>query len=172
MHLSLYQEPFPFSRTTRPYAYVRTPPTSDRPDSRPRRTPTQQRSNLRLSLTSYAFRPSSFMRPRNFGPSCNQPIEEIDEDFDLDYSLLRPTGHEIPSNFPISVPRSDPLSDLNHQVSPSTSLAIQPPLLLLLTFLRAASPHHPLLPRFRSRQPLYHHLLCPLLSLSSRPPLY
>ena len=90
-------------------------------------------------------------------PSGDQPIVEIDEDFDRDELLLRPTGHEIPSDFPISDARSDPLSRLNRQVSPSTPLTIQPPLLLLLTFLRAISPHHPLLPRFRSRQPLYHH---------------
>src|SRR5258706_9388714 len=60
-------------------------------------------------------------------PACDQLMVEVDEDFDIDELLLRLTGHEVPSAFPLSDARNDPLSGLNTQLSPSMSLTIQPP---------------------------------------------
>ena len=60
-------------------------------------------------------------------PSCDQPIVELDEDFDLDELLLRLTGHEVPSAFPRSDARNGSRSGLSPQLSPSTSSTIQPP---------------------------------------------
>ena len=58
-------------------------------------------------------------------PSCDQPMAEVDEDFDLDELLLSLTGHEVPSAFPLSDSRNGLRSGLNPQLPPSIPLTMQ-----------------------------------------------
>ena len=102
-------------------------------------------------------------------PSCDQSIVEIYEDFDLDELLLRLTGHEFPSAFPLSGARNDPLSGLNPQVSPSMYSTIQslPTVAFDLSSIYQVTP--PFIAGFRSRQLLYHHPLPSIPRPSSLP---
>ena len=90
-------------------------------------------------------------------PSCDRPMVDMDDDFDLDELLLRLTGHEASSAMPLSNARSDSAADLSPQLPPihyvpmrpsptvvsdlplQEAAATLPPLTVSTTFLSSAS---------------------------------
>src|SRR5882757_9401190 len=105
MHPSLYRKTFPF------------PPPHNATQRICSNTFHLRPTVLKTSKNSYsAVQPPTLPAPDHHpisARSCDQPMVEIDEDFDLDELLLRLTGHEVPSAFPLADAYNDATSGLN-----------------------------------------------------------